>query len=462
MPAVVDSLKKQSINRRSLGFAFLFASKLLFLLFALFLNTAGLTSIVLSELKPNSDYRTAFSELPAIDLPCISQSKLVSNRNIVNTEAVAVRFALDKNGKAWLVISNDYPWRESFEVQWNGLFPEVIRSLGQSPKMIVDVDGMAVATKTQQRSSRWRCDIEPHSHGGWELRASEATIASWQHRAEPAALAELENQLATLNQSLTNLTQFRPLENTPLHGGFEITSEANSLPPGWQVSLNPSTVWQTSNAEARSGSRSLQFLSRHATAIGWIQSPVFDLPDDGRLAAAAWIHVDPAVPRPKIVVTTTLLKPDGSRQEWKQTYQRNEVFDTNTKWHRIDFPTLNSNSLGTSVDPACKVRLALDIEGPSQLWIDDIFASKIFLDEEERRQLRSELFVARRELSQNRPSLAWQLTQSEKFRNVFESVPLFDLAAEHDELPTFENMTKPTTKGPDRQAERQPMRRKLR
>jgi len=453
MPAVVELLEKISIGRRSLGLVFVFA---------VFASTAGSTSILRAELKPNPDYRTAFPEISAIELPCIPQSRLVGGRNVVSTEAVAVRFALDKDGKAWLVISNDYPWRESFEIQWNGLFPEVIRSLDQTPEMIVDVDGLAIASKTQQRSSRWRCDIEPHSHGGWELRASEATIVSWQHRAEPAALAVLENQLATLNQSLTNLTQFRPLENIPLHGGFETSGEANSLPPGWQVSLNPSTVWQTSDAEARSGIRSLQFVSRHATAIGWVQSPVFDLPEDRRLAAAAWIHVDPAFPRPKIVATTTLLKPDGSRQDWKQTYQRNEAFDKNAKWHRIDFPTLNSNSLGTSVDPSCRVRLALDIEGPAQLWIDDIFASKIFLDEEERRQLRSELFVARRELSQNRPSLAWQLTQSEKFRYVSENVPLSDLAAEYEETPTFENMAKPLTKGPVRQAERPPLRRKLR
>ena len=415
-----------------------------------------------ADIELKSDFRTAFSELPAIDLPCIAQSKATGLRDATNSEAVSIRFARAPDGRAWLVISNDYPWSESFDIQWNGLVPEIVRKLEDSPTIVIEAQPTKNDPKAKPMSSRWRCDIRPYSHGGWELRASEASIVQWQHRAETGAIVILENELTRLSQSLTHLTQFHPLVDTPRHGSFESSDAASAIPPEWLVSLNPSMSWEVSDDVARHGDRALHFRSQQANAVGWIQSPAFALPDGGRVAAEAWLHLDPAYPRPKIVATTTLLRSDGSRQDWKQTYQQNYVVDKNQEWHRIDFPTLNSAALGTSVDEKCRVRLALDIEGPTQLWIDDICASRIFLDEEERRKLRSQLFVAQRELGQNRPAVAWQLTQTEVSRYVLENAIVEDSVAGPSNVATFEDL--PTLNGAAtvRRAERQPLRRKIR
>ena len=426
------------------------------------LQSLFVATIVQAELQPTPDYRTAFPELPTIELPCIPQTRSLTNRNEAYLDSVSVRFDRDKEGKAWLVITNDFPWRESVEIHWNGLTPEVISALDKSPAMAVDHHPVTHSNKVDQRSTRWRCDIQSHTHAGWEIRASEATITHWQHRADPDAMAMLENQIGRLSQSLAQLTQFRPIENTPLHGGFETSHSNNLLPSEWVVSLNPTATWTISDLKARSGTQSIRFDSQHVGAVGWIQSPSFDLPEGGRVAAEAWLHFDPALPRPKIVATTTLLKPDGSRQDWKQTYQKNEIWDKNAMWQRIDFPTLNSSSLGASITPNCRVRLALDIEGPTQIWIDDFAASKIFLDEEERRQLRSQLYVARRELSQNRPSMAWQLTQSKLSHFVSEQTPATALVDVREAQPAVESLTRPKANPIFREAERQPIRRKLR
>jgi len=397
-----------------------------------------------------------------MELPCVPQTKNVSNRDRTDIDCVRIRFDRDKEGKAWLVISNDFPWRESFEIHWNGLAPEVARPLEKSPPVVIDRPENPPGANAAQGSSRWRCDIEASSHAGWELKASEAMIVQWQHRAEPAAMSMLENQIATLSQALTQLTQFRPLENTPHHGSFETSIVDGGLPAGWLVSMIPSITWSISDRHARTGNQSMLFHAKNASAVGWIQSPTFPLPDDGRVAAEAWIHFDPAFARPKIVATTTLLKPDGSRQSWKQTYQRGEVVDKLAKWQRIDFPSLNSNSLGTLVDPACQVQLAIDIEGPTHLWIDDMAASKVFLDEEERRQLRSQLFVARRELSQNRPMMAWQLMQSDISRFVLENAPTASVDAKESDQVINAMPSKPAVPNAIRQSDWLLFRRKLR
>jgi hypothetical protein len=180
------------------------------------------------------------------------------------------------------------------------------------------------------------------------------------------------------------------------------------------------------------------------------------------VAAEAWIRIDSTNPNPKIVATTTLLRPDGSRQDWKQTYSQHHMFAKNTEWHRIDFPTLNLDALGTKVDEKCRVRLALDVEGSGRLWIDDIRASRNFLDEEERRKLRSQLFVAQRELSQNHLEAAWQLTQADLSQYVLENSQ-FEGPSDHEpKIATLEEPALINGSVPLRKAERQPFRRKLR
>ncbi len=438
---------------------------------ALLLNLAGFIAVVTcfvanlsADVEPRADYRTAFSDLPAIELPCVPQSRTINAWDTANAEAVSVRFARDQDGKAWLVISNDYPWTESFELQWNGLVPEIVRPLEDSPSIAIEIQSGLGTNLTKLMSSRWRCDIAAHSHGGWELKASEASIAQWTHRAGSVASAMLESELAKLSQSLTRLTQFHPLVDTPDRGGFETPDDSADVPSGWLASLNPTVSWQVSSDIARNGKRSLRYRTQQANAAGWIQSPAFALPDGGKVAAEAWIQLDPAMPRPKIVATTTLLRPDGSRQDWKQTYSQNYGYNKNVDWHRIDFPTLNSGSLGTKVDEHCRVRLALDIEGTGQLFIDDMCASRIFLDEEERRKLRSQLFVAQRELTQNRLEAAWQLTQSRVSRYVLENADedIDETTVESASIAAFEKQPTLEGGGVIRKAERQPFRRKLR
>jgi hypothetical protein len=431
-------------------------------MFGSIIAIAGVRTTLAVDLQPRPDFRATFSELPSIDLPSIPPSTLVPLRDSGSDESVSVRFARDQDGRAWLVISNDYPWQESFEIQWNGLIPEIVRSLEDSPAITMDQATAPNPTAPKSMNSRWRCDIPAHSHGGWELKASEASIAQWWHRAEPTASSMLAGELAKLSQTLTHLTQFHLLIDTPHQGSFEISETTSTVPPEWLFSLNPSGAWQLSDDFARNGKQSLRFDAKQPNAIGWIQSPAFTLPEGGRVAAEAWIRFESAHPSPKIVATTTLLRPDGSRQDWKQTYLQNHFFAKNSEWHRIDFPTLNLDALGIKIDEHCQVRLALDVEGPSRLWIDDIAASRSFLDEEERRKLRSQLFAAQRELTQNRLEAAWHLTQTELSQYVLENAGFDSPSRDESKIAPLDEPLMLDGEIPIRKAERQPFRRKLR
>jgi hypothetical protein len=328
--------------------------------------------------------------------------------------------------------------------------------------MSIDEPSVQSSSALKSKSSRWRCDLPASSHGGWELRASEASIVQWTHRAEPTANTLLAGELAKLSQSLTQLTQFHLLFDAPRHGGFEITDSKTPVPPDWLCSLNPSGLWQLSNEFARNGTQSLRFEAKQPNAVGWIQSPTFPLPGGGRVAAEAWVRFDSSNLIPKIVATTSLLRPDGSRQDWKQTYSQSHTYAKNAEWHRIDFPTLNLDALGTKVDDRCQVRVALDVEGPGGLAIDDICASRSFLDEEERRKLRSQLFVAQRELSQNRLEAAWHLTQTDLSQYVLENAQLDGPSRDEPRIASLDDPPMQSGRAPLRKVERQPFRRKLR
>jgi hypothetical protein len=250
------------------------------------------------------------------------------------------------------------------------------------------------------------------------------------------------------------LTQFQPLENTPANGSFEAPLERDQkLPKDWALSMTPAAAWSRQTTLVRSGDFALNYRTDRRDASGWLQSPPIALPSDGKISASLWYRLPHGSPPTKLTATTTLLTSEVDRLEWKHRFTGNELTRHGDDWQRIDFPILSDEAVaGTTTTARSLVRFSLDIEGASDLWFDDFAAYRVFLDETERRQLRSELFVARRELSQNRPMAAWRLTESPSFLFVTQTAPTLPLATAS--LPLWSGATPPQ---PSRSDARKPL-----
>ncbi len=337
-----------------------------------------------------------------------------------------VRVYIEQDGprEPQLVVTNRNQWSEQVEIVWQTEAPK--NALTNLPEAISRFDEETFYDTNERPAknrTRWRFEIEANSTTSWAWKERSSNIVRWDSRIAPSALAKFERQLTQLSQSLSQLTTFQPFNNVPPHGDFETIETGRIVPSDWNTSLTPSAEWTVHRDLYRSGTQSLQFQNQRVGTKGWLQSPAIPMPSDGRIAAAVWVSLDPAVAAPIITATTALISREGDRSEWQHQYKSNELARNGDAWQRIDFPILTKQSIGNLEATQARVRFTLDIDGITKLWIDDFFAGRVFLDEIERRELRSALYVARRELSQSRPYAAWELVQSDTFRYVLENAP---------------------------------------
>ncbi len=323
--------------------------------------------------------------------------------------------ARDDQSRTWLIVVNPHPWPILIEI--------VVKPPHASKTMLASMSDRPLVSSLGAESNLTRqLLLEGSERGAWQLTDETIDIAQWSYRIEPRTMMELESDLARLSQSLSKLTSFQAIEGLLENGDFEVESNTGKLPSNWNASMVPSSKWEVSRESARSGVGSLVFENLRSDTRGWLQSPGISIPSDGRIAAAFWLKLESTKSIPTISASTTLIDTDEDRREWKHTYNPSELNRRIDGWQRIEFPGLTPTSLKVTNSRSI-VRFTLDIEGACQLRLDDFTAGRVFLDEAERRELRTNLYVARRELSQNRPKSAWDLSKSEVFRFVVESAP---------------------------------------
>jgi hypothetical protein len=378
----------------------------------------GLEPTTSSELPGNSAERT--------DSPfkLVTTSGSLVRPPVPLTDAVRILIEQDGTKDPQLIVTNTNPWSEQIDIVWEAEAPRnAVSKTSDTVTRFEDVTFDDTSIRPTKNRTRWRFEIAAKSTANWQWKYRASNIYRWESRITPGTLTKLETQLNQLSQSMSQLSTFQPFENTPIHGNFETIEAGRLVPIEWSSSLTPSAEWSVNQDLFRSGKQSLQFKNQRAGTKGWLQSPSMAMPSDGRIAGAAWISIDQGTMPPNVAATTAILNREGDRSEWQHVYPSAELARNGDAWQRIDFPILTRQSLGNAEFADLRVRFTLDIEGISKVSIDDFFAGRVFLDEIERRELRSALYVARRELSQSLPQAAWDLTQSELFRYVTENAP---------------------------------------
>jgi hypothetical protein len=217
---------------------------------------------------------------------------------------------------------------------------------------------------------------------------------------------------AILFQSLTGaiqlLEQAVTRYNTPLHqsdlivnAGFEkgMSSLLRGRFEGWSTSLDPSATVSLDGSFAAEGKQSVKIDARKGTSAAWLQSEPFAVGRVDRLLVSLQSKTKRTPDR--MVLTLSQYDPNSERFESVAmkdltVAMNRESESTNWSTHAIDF---SEEITQTTLEPLASLfRIQIAVNGQAQLWLDDVRVSTDYLREDERRDLRSEIFLAKTSL----------------------------------------------------------------
>jgi hypothetical protein len=415
--------------------------------------------------------KSTLETIPSLSWQLISSNGSVTPMPTSFKEGAFLLIGVDPSGRHWLVAVNSFPWLEQFECHWKENSPgrtEEISDLknsnaqgatDQSALSIVaethnaEVErfrvGQAVSASTTSTNSAIIDEVSDskkiplqlvNAHDGWRFRLPAMSITAWTwsgeypiasctHLASQEGVDLMTENVTAISDVIQLMTNFRTDFGNQMDGSFESTkvSQASATSTTWFFSMNPTVTWSNNADQSHEPGLSLQYESFNDQANGWIQTRAMPRRVKWPLAVEVWIKMESQPNRPKVRLITTGSLGDEKWTESKQIDTPEYKDGVADSWKRYEFPTLrrNSNADPTPVSttsqglvappvasPSELLQWTIEVTGAGKLWIDDVGLSPLVLTDEERRLLRSQLFVAKRELEQKRPAKAIEWIES--------------------------------------------------
>ena len=414
---------------------------------------------------------SSIDSLPSLDWQSIATNGKASS-TIPSKEGVVVLWSSIPNNSApnsspCLVAINSLPWPEQVELQWNMPVPKGSELLtlthlktnelhnnalaihrvdterfrvnqvrqesvtpANSPSIQAETEGTKAHLLASDTNDGWRFQLPAMSMAVWTWKHEQSPLATshiigsplrqWSKLSSQEGVDLMAENVATISEVIQRMTNFRSDFGNQMDGSFEVTNieQLKSLPSSsstWLLSLNPTATWSNSSHQFHSPGKSLQYESSNTQANAWIQTKAFPRRVKWPLAVEVWLRVQEQSQRPSIKLITTGTLGETKLTESKQINPSDFAEDTPDAWRRYEFPTLHKVKSGEALAVLASnemLQWTIEISGPGRLWIDDMGMSPLVLTEEERRLIRSQLFVAKRELEQRQPSKALDWIES--------------------------------------------------
>ncbi len=236
---------------------------------------------------------------------------------------------------------------------------------------------------------------------------------------ETNIIRSLDVALNSLEQGVSRLSTPQRRAATLINPSFE---EPNNEARrgrifGWTTSIDPNAAVEIDSRRAFEGRSSIRMESANASSIEWIQSDPFALPQSDRLFVSLQASAD-SVPQQ---VTISLSKFDAITDRF-ETIAIHEIADrihrskAQTQWTNVGIDLSNELQEVMQARDAALYRLQVEVKGTGRIWLDDFAICTSFLRERERRDLRSELFLARTSLQNGDTSPAVAMLNSPRGR----------------------------------------------
>jgi hypothetical protein len=254
-----------------------------------------------------------------------------------------------------------------------------------------------------------------HSSPSLATKTSHAKAVSWKSF-DPMIRQSLNHALERFEKSLNRMNDPVRQEGLLRNSSFESKSSMiRGRLDGWATSLDSHATISIDQASAAAGECSLKIDSRKDSSSAWIQSDSFVLGASERLLIGLKIAANQFPAQ----ATLSLSRMDSGGERFVLVASRDlrpvqGDSSNGTKWHSLQFDlTQELNTLTDNTQPQL-FRIQIETKGVSQFWVDDLFVSTEFLTADERREMRSELFLAKASMTNGDTQPANQILTSSR------------------------------------------------
>ncbi len=218
---------------------------------------------------------------------------------------------------------------------------------------------------------------------------------------ENAALHSLEAGLQSLDQAISRLSIPQKRSHTITNPSFELQTAVSRRGRlvGWTTSIDSNTRVEMDSRTASDGHASIKMEVSNAASIAWLQSDPFALTPADRLFVSFQIAAE-QIPK-NATLTLYQFDPKSDRFEAiavRDFADRVQRPSPQQMWEMIGLDFSKEFQTHVLEEEPSLYRILFEAKGIGGLWLDDVSLSTSFLRETERRDLRSELFLARTSL----------------------------------------------------------------
>lgn len=312
-------------------------------------------------------------------------------------------------GVRYVTFLNNSGWFEQIDLQWQEENP-------QSIEWLLQADDDRERSMHEQHLPK-ELLMAPYSFAVVRFDEVPHFRLRWHHEASREVIEHLQADLTTLSE-IVNRVASRSVTVQLLNGGFDSPQDGNDTIVGWQTSLLPSTRVEVDSTRKHGGQSSLHLENHSQSGTAWIQSVPMRAPETGRLALEFYAHA-PTGSSPVIQVSLLRKRANGSKVTTKQIVPIDMgdepravdpagIATTRPRWAYCMIPLVRDERWGDFSE----IQISIDLVSQCEVWLDDMIIYDVFLLDEERRSLRTEIFVASRELERGNLTKASRLLES--------------------------------------------------
>ena len=241
----------------------------------------------------------------------------------------------------------------------------------------------------QEKTQLWTVTLQPYDLVAAVVGAAGVRVVEWQAEVNREVATDLRAGIDDLRRRANQLRDRRPLAVLG-NPDFELGPQGEQL-PGWDCSRAAGSGARIVSGQGRNGSHALHLQSD--SPVAWVRSNSFSAPATGRLSLWVWLRIDDPARQPPLQLAI-----EGRLNG--QTYYRparvgagddrlGPAPPLTTEWDpylvRIDdLPTRGLTDL----------RVAIDLMGPGEVWIDDVQIFDLWFDKNERNELLKKIALA--------------------------------------------------------------------
>jgi len=317
----------------------------------------------------------AFRQLPAARFETVP-----SKKNTLELPPVIVR-RFSRGDRTYVYAVNDSPWPVSVTLTMDAPRGSDFQVLGNR---------ICPPPVPQDKLQAWTVALQPYDLAAAVVAAANVRIVDWQADVNRDVAADLRAGIDDLRRRANQLRDPRPLAVLG-NSDFELGSQGDLL-PGWDCSRATGMGVRIVAGQGRNSKNALHL--RSDSPVAWVRSNSFPAPATGRLSLWVWLRIDDPARQPPLQLAIEG-RLDG------QTYYRPARVGAGddrlgpppplltTEWApylvRIDdLPTSGLTDL----------RVAIDLMGPGEVWIDDVQVFDLWFDKNERNELLKKIALA--------------------------------------------------------------------